>query len=471
MAEPISEAEWQSKKQHQIKAILKKNRQSLDPSLNPWSIAISYRDGGPEQSFYRKNEKISRIPASLTKLITSIAILKRFEGGHHFVTQILTNDQLKGKVLEGSIYLKGGGSPSFVSESMWVLVNEFVRSGIQTITGDIVVDDQRFDSTRFDEGRDPERVNRAYDAPIGAMSFNWNAVNVYVRPSEKVGTAAQVFADPQSDFINVVNKVKTTAGSRASVTVRRISGQDDHPDSIEVIGQIGVGAKEQVKYVSISRPDVWSGYQLKSFLQQRGIAVKGKVKTGVTPLAARVLVEKESKPLALILRDMMKFSNNYVAEMLTKNLGAEFHSQPASMGSGLETIQQTLVQMGFAKDEFVISSPSGLSRKNTTTAESLHRLLLEAKSDFLVYPEFLQSLPVAGIDGTLKSRMKGSPAQGRVRAKTGMLADSGVLGLAGYISREDSRAFTFVFLYNGTSKGISAAMQTMDQLCEALAGE
>src|SRR5262249_32928182 len=152
------------------------------------------------------------------------------------------------------------------------------RSGIKSIDGDIVVDDSLFDTQRFDASRMSSRVDRAYDAPVGAMSFNWNSVNVFVRPADKAGEPATVWIDPDNEYIKLVGNVQTVSNSKAlNVNIEREDDTKRSADVIHVSGQIGMGQPEYVQFKNITRPDIWSGYNLRAFLAQRGITVKGNV--------------------------------------------------------------------------------------------------------------------------------------------------------------------------------------------------
>ena len=178
-------------------------------SVNRKTIGVVVKDLKTGALLYEINGDKPYIPASLTKLITAYGVLKEIPGGQRFVMRLLSSGKISKGKLHGELYLLGGGDPSFVSESMWKLVNNFKRTGVTQVQGDIVVDDSLFDNNRY--GRNPQRVDRAYDAPVGAMSFNWNSVNVYIRPSE-IGQPPFVFPDPKNEFIEVINKAKTTSG-------------------------------------------------------------------------------------------------------------------------------------------------------------------------------------------------------------------------------------------------------------------
>ncbi len=396
------------------------------------------------------NPRDLKIPASITKLVTAAAFLKHYPPGTKFKTQLVTMGPISGETLKGDLYLKGAGDPAFVSETMWFLVNAVTRTSVTQIDGDLIVDDSLFDELRFDPSRQDNRVDRAYDAPTGAMSFNWNSVNIFVRPGPRTGDPAKVWLDPENAYVRLQGGVKTS-GTGVNVNIDRDFDKKSGQDIIKVSGKIGTGAPEYVQFKNISSPDLWAGANLRAFLLQRGIKVKGRVTTGRAPESAKILAEAESKPVEQIVTDMNKFSNNYVAEMLTKHLGL-LKEKPGRIAAGMKVIDELLTSMGIPKDQMQLTNPSGLTRDNRVTAEAMWTLLRNVETDFQSYPEFLSSLPISGIDGTLKKRMKDNGGERQVRAKTGLL--TGVTTLAGYgASKKTGKTLPFVFIYNGNADG------------------
>lgn len=409
------------------------------------------------------NASKSMVPASLTKIVTGGAILTKIPLNKKFVTELWSKAPIEGTALKGAVCLKGGGDPSFVSEKMWYLVNEFTRTGVKTIEGDLIIDATRFDSEAFDSGRESVRVDRAYDAPISATSFNWNSVNVFIRPSDTVNAPAKVFLDPISDYLELENKTKTVEKSGVkSIEVSRV--RLGLKDKIIITGSISKNAPEAVVYKSISNPTLWTASHLKEFLSEREITVKGVVKEGECEADSKVLASVSSKNLNEITSDMLKFSNNFVAEMLVKNLAAETVTKNASMKDGIEAIKTYLDQVGLRRSDYVLENVSGLTRGNRFTPKQLALVLTNIKNDFLIFPEFLSGLPIAGVDGTMKNRLKGGLSL--VRAKTGYL--DGVVGLAGYIGRHDKGPLVFVFLFNGGFDQGLAARPLFDDLISEL---
>lgn len=405
------------------------------------------------------NDQESFIPASVTKLATAATVLNKLGPSFKFQTTLWSAGSVKDGVLKGDLILKGGGDAGFVSETMWFLVNEFTRTGITKIEGDILVDDTDFDLTRADPSRDPERVDRAYDAPVGAMSFNWNSINIFVRPTS-VGEPPQVRLDPLNEYYQVDNKAKTVNKSGAALEFSR------NGNKISVRGTIGISHDEVVAYKNIDDPVDWSGKNLVFFLSQRGITVSGKVKAGKRPEAAKLLAKADSKPVSQHVGDMMKFSNNYVAEMLTKDLAAQAGETPASLEGGMKQIRSYLVSHGIEAKNFVLLNPSGLSRKNRMRARDLAQILVIAQKNFPTFAEMLTSLPLAGEDGTLRKRMVGTAAEGWVRAKTGSL--SGIVSLAGFAGRKDGSMCAFAFVFNGKAAQADSVRHLFDQLATVL---
>jgi len=410
-----------------------------------FGIAIGSGATASASAAINLNSRTLMIPASITKLVTGAAVLDEIPPGTKVKTQLLSGAVGSGGILKGDLCLKGGGDPGFISESMWYLVNAFLRTGILDIQGDLLVDESLFDDSHFDFSRQKQRVDRAYDAPVSALSFNWNSVNVFVRPGPTVGAPAEVFLDPENEYTKINGRIITAAaGNGQTASAERVNGSEG--DVIEVGGKISLGHSEVVIYKSISNPPIWAGKQLKGFFLQRNVKISGQVKKAVCGSELSVLAEVESEPIERMLADMNKFSNNYVAEMLTKMLGS-LEEKPGSIAGGMKKINKFLKSLGVPSSEMSLVNPSGLTRENKMSAAALLKVLEHLQQDFRLMPEMFVSLPIAGVDGTLKKRLKGTPGERFVRAKTGYL--NGVISLAGFAGNSEGRVLPFVFIYNG----------------------
>lgn len=427
LAAVIAQAQTPQSLQTEVKEILTKYKISPEHI----GLLISLKD----QDVFENNSKKLYIPASISKLLTSYSVLKNIDLTQKFKTELYFDGK--------NLYLKGNGDPSFVSENLWYLVNEFTRQKIRLIPGDIIVDDYYFDDVRFDNSRESARVDRSYDAPVGAMSFNWNSVNVFVKPNEKENEKAHIVLDPENSYFTLINKTVT----KKKLNRELIIDVDQKNRAVTVTGEVLKGGMEKAYYKNVADPEQWAGENLRAFLNQRNIEVKGKIRHGKTPSLADKIVTFESKSLSMILADMNKFSNNYVAEMLTKNLAALSGENPATLATGVKVIQKDLKELGLGKDDFKLYNPSGFTRDNQLSAHAMGAVLKAMQNDFRYFPTLLESLPIAAIDGTLKKRMKNSAAAGFVRGKTGYL--DGVVTLAGYAGQKNGDIYRFAFLYNG----------------------
>jgi D-alanyl-D-alanine carboxypeptidase/D-alanyl-D-alanine-endopeptidase (penicillin-binding protein 4) len=425
----------------EAKKIFTKEIKAIGAPEEGFSFWVSHKD---EVADFNGDKLL--VPASLSKIPTALTFLENKSMGDKFYTWVYHTGKIKEGVLVGDLYLKGGGDPSFVTESMWRMVNQLKRSDIQKIKGQVYVDESYFDSDYYSEGRQERRVDRAYDAPVSALSFNWNSISIYVRPGKKPGDKARVYTSPDLPKIQVNNRATTTSG-KTSLAVKR--NLKDGKIVLDVDGKISTATVEEAFYKSIGDAALWTGETFKKLLNTVGISYTGDIKKAIVPSQAKQLIEFESWSMPRLLAALSKFSNNFVAEMLTKHLGKK-GKEPGNIEDGLEAIRFYLRKQGWKDEEFSFVNPSGFTRENQFKASRLGELLVRARDDFQSAPEFMASLPISGTDGTLRSRMK-QTMRGKVRAKTGYL--SGVVALAGYMEpRRGGEPVTFVLLYNGPSK-------------------
>lgn len=422
--------------------ILKKELDSVDAGLQNFGLWVKKGD----EQVQINGDKLF-VPASLSKIPTALAFLDQTSMDEKFKTWIYHTGKIKNGILKGDLYLKGGGDPTFVTESMWIMVNELKRSDIKSIDGQFYVDESYFDLDYYSKGRQTRRVDRAYDAPVSALSFNWNSLSIYVRPGVKRGDPARVYTDPELPNITIKNSAKTSSGSKTDLQVRRVL--EDGNIVVNVSGKISLSKEEKAFYKSVGDAALFTGQTFAKMLNRAGISYTGDVKKGITPPKAIQLVEHEGWSVPRVMAALSKFSNNFVAEMLTKHLG-KTDGQPGNIDDGLQRIVSYLGKKRWPASDFEFVNPSGFTRQNKMRADHLGALLEQARYDFDSAPEFMSSLPISGTDGTLKARMK-QTMKGKVRAKTGYL--SGVVALAGYMDRQSGgEPITFVFFYNGPSK-------------------
>ncbi len=388
------------------------------------------------------------IPASVSKLFTAYTALKRLKPTSTFKTDVYAQGPVSDGHLAGDIYLRGGGDPSLVSERLWMLVNELVRSGIKKISGDIIVDDTYFDRERTPETRPGYLTDQAYNAPIGALSFNFNTTTIYVTPADIPGKPPIVYTDPENSYIDVVNQASTgKEGSKNTVAVKRTKFvQGDIGDTVLLRGSIPVGHKEMRFYRNIVNPSLYAAHMFKTFWEQRGMRLEGKIREGTLPAKAKLLLTFDSLPLWQVVWGMNKFSNNFVADQILKKVGAETWGAPGTMQKGVKALEDTLENIGIPPKAYTIIDGSGLTRKTRVTARQIVRVLTAAASDLSLSAEYIASLGVGGEDGTLRNRLPSDQSHSVVRGKTGSL--DGVNALAGYTSTRDGETVAFAIILN-----------------------
>ncbi len=428
-------------------------------------IAVSALNG---DVIYEKNADELRIPASVCKVFTAYAALKKLKPTTTFKTTVFANGPIRDGKLVGDLFIKGGGDPSLVSERMWMLVNELTRSGIKQITGNLIADSSFFDQEKNPASRPKYLKDQAYNAPIGALSFNFNTTTIFVRPGEAAGSPPTVYTDPENSYIDVVNQATTgAAGSSNTIVVSRTNFvEGDIGDTVLLRGSIPSDKKELRFYRNIVNPALYTAHMFKTFWEQRGLRFTGHIEEGLVPSAAKQILEFDSLPMWQIVWGMNKFSNNFVADQILKKVGAEVKSPPGTIQKGIDALADALEEIGIAKKSYHISDGSGLTRDTKVTARQVVKVLLAAQKDFATAPEFISSLGVAGEDGTIRSRFPNSNVQGLLRAKTGSL--DGVTSLAGFVPSADGELIAFAVLLNDHKVKFGRMSGWADQIALAI---
>jgi D-alanyl-D-alanine carboxypeptidase/D-alanyl-D-alanine-endopeptidase (penicillin-binding protein 4) len=396
--------------------------------------------------------------ASLSKVVTSYAVLKSFPPLYQFVTKIKTDGEIEKGVLQGNLYLVGGGDPSFNHEGMNKLVQSLKKKGIKKIIGDIIVDDSYFDNVRYDVSRGDLRADFIYDAPVGAMSYNWNSIQISIHPS-KIGELAKIEIYPPNDYVKISGFIKTKKGYKNDVKAeRRLTRKGEN--ILVINGSLGKSYGTLVFEKNITAPDIWSGRNLKYILNKEGISQSGSVKNSMTPMIATSLAEYSGKDILGLLTDLNKDSNNHVAEMLTKAIAVK-NNRVGSISEGVKIINNEVKSLLVNPEGYSFVSPSGLSPDNQVSAENMLKIFEGFSTNKNTHDIFMKSLPIAGLDGTLKNRKIASVNTVWVKAKTGFI--TGAISLGGYAKKKDGTLVAFSFIYNGNDKDIKIT-QFYDQL-------
>lgn len=431
------------------------------PCLRAGNFGIKIVSLDNREIIYQHQSDSAFIPASNLKLITTAAALKFLGPDYRFVTQLRGSGEVKDGVLSGDLYLKGSGDPKLVTEQMWLLANELKNLPLRKVDGDLVADDSYFDGVRWVKTWNKNHGAQAYHAPLGALSFNFNTVKVMVAPGAAPGDKPIVVVDPDMEYIHVDNQATTLpAGRRNRLIVNRLAR--DGFNEIVVTGGIPFKGSRKRFYLSITNPALFTALTFKSFLAKAGIEFKGNVRMGKAPEDAALLVRHDSEPLALILRGLNKFSNNFVAEQLTKTLAADQFGPPGTTENGVKIIESYMKSLGYSPPRFTLVDGSGLSRQNRLSPDQIVSVLRAVYKDLSVYPELIASLAVMGLDGSVQDRMNGNPAARRARVKTGTL--NSVSAISGYFQSQGGEKFVFSIMMNDLKCNNNAALKLQDKI-------
>ncbi len=381
-------------------------------------------------------------PASSIKLFTAYTALKKLGINYTFKTSVtIQADQ--------SLCVKGGGDPSFVMEDLYLLVQGLKRKGLEKYSGKITLDSSVFDQELYSEDRTDQDSERAYNAPIAGLNFNYNTISVFVNPKGK-GQPAHVGLDFPFDFVKIEGKVTTASGTDV-LWDKKARGD------LEVVtlgGKISADADEWRKPFRIRDPSRAFGEALSKMLISAGITSKASVSVNKGSCKEEGAdFTYESKPLSYTVQLMDKYSNNFIADSLVKTIDHEVNQHQGTTAGGLKIIRSELSKVGLdlsSKGRNFVSG-SGLTRDNKASASDFISLLKHVYKEKLYLPELFTSLPIAGVDGTLKRKYGGTDVESRLRGKTGTL--NGVQSLVGVYPDDEGNYLAVAIISNG-GKGI-----------------
>ena len=412
------------------------------------------------KTLYSVNSHRLFAPASNVKLLTTAMALKRLRPEYRFKTGLYATTPVGGETLRGDIFIKGFGDPNLVSEQMWLLVKELKNIPLRKVHGDIIADASFFDNNLRVKTWKKGGVE-AYNAPLGALSFNFNTVTVHINPGEKPGDRPVVVVDPNIEFIRVDNRARTVSKSKRSRLIVNRIDRGSH-NEITISGVVSVNHARETYYLNITRPAYYAASVFKEYLRQEGVEVTGKVRVGFVPEGAYEILSHSSMPLSLILRGLNKFSNNFVAEQILKTIGADIYGSPGTTLNGLRAMDEYMQSLKYKPEGFSILDGSGLSRQNRLSPDQIVSVFQDMYADLGVYPEFISALGVMGRDGNVLKRMNGHNSAERARVKTGTL--NSVSALSGYFQSADGERFAFSILMNDLKCSNGQAKRLQDRI-------
>ncbi len=468
--------------------------QALKKAGIPLSAAGIYvQEIGAARPLVAINAGAAMNPASVMKLITTFAGLELLGPAYTWKTELYADGLMRDETLQGNLVIKGYGDPRLNLENFWLLTRRLRQTGLREITGDLVLDGSHFDLPGSDPAAFDGKPHRAYNVLPEALLVNYRtlALRLLPRPENKT---VRIVVDPLSSTLDLTNSLKLTNGSCNGW--RDALGTDIRTDSngrpmVMLTGNYSVACGEKTLFLSMHDTATYTFALFKQLWEEQGGVLRGKVRIGTVPETAMPLETHQSPPLAEIVRDINKFSNNTAARQLYLALGLSTRTGPdnasprmiASATSGAGGIggaasltenppRATLARSELALrwwlasrqlsfPELIMENGSGLSRTERISPRHMGALLLAAFQS-PVMPEFISSLPIAAVDGTMKQRLNGSATAGQAHIKTGLL--EGVRTMAGYVHTRSGRRLVVVFFVNHPRSG--NAQPAMDALLD-----
>jgi len=435
-----------------------------------WGVVIQSLENG--EYFYKKNEDKFFVPASNLKLFTSSAGLLLLGSDYRFSTNILLNGYQSGSTIYGDLIIQGRGDPTisgrFYNNDIYYVFDSWIDSlldmGVSNIKGNIVGDDNLFDDIGLGNGWAWDYETDWYAAQSSAISFNDNCVDLTIYYNQKFDSVI-VSSQPSLRSIVILNKIKPAVGiEKTNIEVIRERGTN----VITCSGKFRKDADSLITYATVQNPTQFAMLALKKRLESRGIRVNGygididDYERVINSSDLELLFTSHSEKLSEIIKVINKGSQNFFAEQLLKTIGLEKLGF-GSVANGIIAAKEIFADIGLNPENIVMADGSGLSHINMVTPRQVVELLKYMYSNKNVFSDFYNSLPIAGVDGTLGKRMKGTTAENNVRAKTGYI--SHVRSLSGYAVTGDNEPVAFSIIANNFNVPVKLAENIQDLVC------
>jgi serine-type D-Ala-D-Ala carboxypeptidase/endopeptidase (penicillin-binding protein 4) len=463
------------------------------PELAPALIGIKVTSLDSGRVLFEENAAKLLRPASNMKIYTVATALDRLTPDYRFTTSVFASAKPDAAgVIRGDLRVYGRGDPSIAARfnngdyfnSIDDLAARIVAAGVKRVEGDLVGDETYFVGPKYGSGWEWEDLTWYYGAEITPLTVNDNALDLFIKPGAAVGQPAVITTGPPDPLLTIDNRVVTwPKGTRRDISIHR--GLADN--TVRITGTIALDDRGYTGGIGISHPALLFIYLLRSSLAQKGVVVAGKSRvTGeiLTPselilrgphmnVHEEELAVLQSPPFSVIAAQTLKPSQNLYTELILRTLGrlppvatATPIPNPTSENLGLEAVKTFLKTVGIASESLVLDDGSGLSRNDMITAEaSVQLLTFMSKHRYAAV--FRDALPIAGVDGTLRNRLKGTPAENNLRAKTGSL--SSAASLSGYVTTAAGEKLAFSIMVNNYPRDVDPRGACIDPIAVLLA--
>ncbi len=437
-----------------------------------WGAKIQSLKTG--EVWYERNSNKMFMPASNEKILTASTALRVLGPEFKFTTKLLSDAEIDGAVLKGDLIVWGNGDPTFyekfyehTTDAFTEWAKQLKAKGITKIEGDIIGDDNAFDEERIGFGWPLNGLDEWYSPEFGPLQLNENYIDFKIIPP-KEGDNVEIVSNFPTDYLKIHNELTIVDTGRHRIRVTRPYGDNE----LYISGEIKRGGRNYYTSPTIFNPTKFFVHVLRQTLIDNDIEVTGKAIDcdeiegwGKEEKNYNVLVEHKSVPLQEILKGLMKRSQNLYAETMPRIMSWNATGK-GSFDEGKKIVEEKLSDFGIEPGTYRYMDGSGLSRYNFVSPELIVKIMVGMNNDKFA-KEWKETLPIAGVDGTLKRRMKGTAAEGNAVAKTGTI--SNVRGLSGYVTTADGEELAFSFLVNAHLLSTKDTERITDSVLELLA--
>jgi D-alanyl-D-alanine carboxypeptidase/D-alanyl-D-alanine-endopeptidase (penicillin-binding protein 4) len=432
----------------EVLALLKREGISQD------SVGIEVRELNAQVPLVRVNAQQAMNPASTMKLLTTFVGLDLLGPTFHWKTEAYIDGTLDKGVLHGDLILKGYGDPKLTIEQFWLWLSEIRARGIQEIEGDLILDRTFFNIEPHDPGDFDRDSARAYNVGPDALLLNFNTLRLRYLPE---GNRLKVISEPSLEGVQLDNQLtpqSTPLNCDDWEDKIRIQARGD---SVILQGGYPSECGEHEQNLNLMPHTRYMAAVFSAVWQELGGKLKGVARDGKLSTTAKLISTHYSAPLAEIIRDINKFSNNVMARQLFLTLSSSVPENSAvSIPLSIATIKAWLAENKLDFKELILENGAGLSRLERISPEHMAQLL-QSVAEHPLNAEMIASLPILGVDGSLKKRLKKSPAASHGHLKTGTL--EGVKTIAGFVKSVSGKEWIVVFFINHPNAKRAAAAQ------------
>ncbi|MGQ7818482.1 D-alanyl-D-alanine carboxypeptidase/D-alanyl-D-alanine-endopeptidase [Pseudomonas sp. A46] len=392
------------------------------------------------------NADLSVNPASTMKLITTYAALELLGPTYQWKTEFYSDGVLKDGVLNGNLYLKGGGDPKLNMEKLWLMMRDLRANGVRQVTGDLVLDRSYFVPPQLpsfnDDGGDD---NKPFLVGPDSLLVNLKAVRLIARAE---GGKSNLAMEPPIESIRIDNKIKVTKAAKCpawpNVRYNPVSQFDG--TTLIASGSLPEGCSAQT-YMSLLDHAGYAAGAVRAFWKELGGSINGQDRLGDVPKGAKLLARSFSPDLVEVIRDINKYSNNTMAQQLFLSIGARYRTEADGddAKAAQRVIRNWLAKKGITAPHLVMENGSGLSRAERVSAREM-ATILQAAWHSPYAAEFIASMPLVAMDGTMRKRLRRTALEGEAHIKTGTL--NNVRAIAGYSRDKNGNTWAVVAILN-----------------------